>query len=114
MGWKSDGARELVLYADNDQGIWRRQADYVDNMRKKIAKGTYKRDLGIKLWMYYVDFAAKNYTREHGSMGDKWNVIFPRADRLEAAEHYEEVARAKIRGIDRDASRKRTKTARRR
>lgn len=105
----SHEARELVLYAENDQGMYRMRKAYLENVRRKMKRGTYQVDLGIKLWTYYATLAAKNYAREHGSMSSSWSRMFPTSARREAAERFEKDARAEIReeGGARDASRSR-------
>jgi hypothetical protein len=105
----SDAARELVLWAENDSGMYRMRKPYLENMRKKMRKGTYSVDLGIKLWTYYATLAAKNYAREFGSMSQPWSKMFSTKDRREAAEQFEKDARRELRdeGVGRDASRSR-------
>lgn len=105
MSWEHEEAHELVLYADNDARLWAMQEPYVENMRKRIKAGTYNLEKGIKLWMYYVERAAKSYVREHGSMSDKWNRMFPMTSRREAAEHYARKVWGEIRRGERDPSR---------
>jgi len=93
-GWRSDEAHELVLFADNDANLYRQKDAFLANMHRKMKRGTYDPAQGKKLWMYFVDRAAKAYVKEFG--GGAWNVIFPRSARLEAAEHYEKEERGMI------------------
>lgn len=57
----------LVLYAENDEYLWNyRRGAFVENLRKKLAKGKYDRNAAVKLWTYYADDVAKHYAREFG------------------------------------------------
>lgn len=65
-----DAARELDLYIDNDSrfspmggGIGRA---VLNNLKRKMAKGTYNHAFAPKAWQYVVDAAANTYVREHG------------------------------------------------
>jgi hypothetical protein len=82
----SYGSHELVLYADNDSSLYRQKEAFLANMHRKMKRGTYDHAKGRKLWMYYVDRAAKQYAKEFGGT---WNKDFPRSDREEAAREYE-------------------------
>ncbi len=41
----------------------------IENLAKRVIKGEYSPDLAPKLWRYYADNAAREYTREHGTGG---------------------------------------------
>lgn len=88
---------ELELYADNDRALYDARAPYLENMARRMKKGTYKPALGVKLWGYYVERAAKAYAKEFASAKD-WARLFPPATRREVAKHYEEEARRELRG----------------
>jgi len=60
-------ARELDLYAENTWELYNQKKSILANVRRRVAKGTYDPALAPKLWMYWVDAAAKRYTREFGS-----------------------------------------------
>lgn len=75
-------AEELILYADNDSHLYRQKDAFLSNMYRKMKSGRYNPELGRKLWMYYVDRAAKQYAKEFGGT---WNKLFPRSERLKAA-----------------------------
>lgn len=92
-GWVSHGARELVLYTDNDPALYRAKDAFLKNMHTKMRKGAYDPVRGVKLWEHYVERAARSYAREYGGV---WNKIFPKTDRLEAARHFEAHERGKI------------------
>ena len=70
-------ARELFVYADNHSEIYE---DYImpaiDNLNKKVKKGTYDKEKAIEMFWYAADEAAKRYKEEFGyrfSVNDRWN-----------------------------------------
>lgn len=75
-------ARELELFADNTYSVHRRKMEFYKNLATKKARGTYDREKSLKLWEYYAKEAAQAYVKEHGSSGDKWNVMFNKESRL--------------------------------
>lgn len=81
-----DAARELELYAMNDADLYRQQyVPIVQNLMRKRAKGTFDFEKSVKLWMYFVDNAARKYVREFGSPGQKIDSMFNRNTRLAVA-----------------------------
>ena len=61
----ADDVRELVLFIENDAGLYRQQyMPIVENLRKKKAKGKYDHELAVKLVCYLTDAGAKKYGRE--------------------------------------------------
>ena len=90
-----DAARELELYAENDHKLYQQRAPFLENMRKKMAKGKYDPAKGVKLWEYYVERAARQYTKEFGSGR---SPIFSPATRRIVAKRFEEEARRELRG----------------
>lgn len=96
MSTESD---ELVLYADNDEPLYRQSyMPIIENLKKKVAKGKYDPVLATKLWMYHADRAAKKYAKEFATPGE-WNRIFSVKDRKEAAAHWEQYARREYLGM---------------
>ena len=84
-----DAAREISLYADNDNDLYRQQKrPILINLSKKYKKGTYKVELAAKLWRYYIESAMKKYAKEYGSRGDKWYDILSVSDRNLLAMEY--------------------------
>lgn len=80
---------ELVLYIENDGDLYRqRTSPIIANMKRKFKKGTYDAELAVKAYMYLVDDGAKKYAKEFGD-GVKWNIMFPKAERMEAAKQLE-------------------------
>lgn len=82
--------RELELYADNDGDLYRQQRQPIEkNLAKKMAKGVYDRSKAEKLWMYFVDNAAKKYVKEFGDeRGLPWHKMFSMSDRREVARSF--------------------------
>jgi hypothetical protein len=61
-------AHDLHLTIANDGQLYTQQyMPIVENLRKKLAKGTYDRTKAVKLVMYLVDNGAKKYTRQFGT-----------------------------------------------
>lgn len=75
-------ARELQLYADNTSALYGQKQSIEKNLSIKMYKGTYSSALAPKLWMYWLEAAAKRYVKEFG--GDV-RTLFPKATREQAA-----------------------------
>jgi len=92
----SDAARELELFAENDSDLYQRSAvPIMKNLSKKFKKGTYNPELGVKLWKYHADRAAKAYSKQH-STGDDWKTMFTPKDRMEIAKSMEDSWRSEM------------------
>jgi hypothetical protein len=92
----SDAARELELFAENDDDLYQRSAvPIMKNLSKKFKKGTYDPELGVKLWKYHADRAAKAYSEQH-STGDDWKTMFTPRDRMEMAKSMEDSWRSEM------------------
>jgi hypothetical protein len=90
----ASAARELQLYIENDGELYRQRGPFLENMRRKMRKGTYDPAKGAKLWTYYVERGARKYVRDlGGSM-----ATFGPATRLAVARELERDARAELRG----------------
>jgi hypothetical protein len=84
-----EAAREISLYADNDNDLYRQQKrPILINLSKKYKKGNYKIELAAKLWRHYIESAMKKYTKEFGGRGDKWYDILSVPDRNLLAMEY--------------------------
>jgi hypothetical protein len=82
------GARELLLFIENDGDLYRSKfIPIVHNLQKKIKKGTFDLEKSIKMFMYLVDLGAKHYVA--GSQ-DKWNLVFNKATRMAVAKQMAE------------------------
>ena len=78
----SDMAREIELYADNDNVLYfQKRRPILINLGKKFQKGTYDVNKAAKLWRYYIDAALQKYNKEFGSRGDKWYELMSTSDR---------------------------------
>ena len=91
----SSEATELLLYLDNDEPLYRRKKEFLKNVYTKMKRGTYSPALARKLWMYYVEEAAKKYEKEYLNPGE-WHKVFPPAVRREVAKELEERERRMI------------------
>ena len=92
----SDAARELELFAENDSDLYQRSGvPIMKNLSKKFKKGTYDPELGVKLWKYHADRAAKAYSEQH-STGDDWKTMFTPKDRMEMAKSMEDSWRSEM------------------
>ena len=78
-----DAARELELYAYNTSGIYRQYLSIRDNVARRIKAGTYDAEKAPRLWLYWIDNAARNYCREFGG---EMRTSFPKATRQYVAE----------------------------
>ena len=83
--------RELELWIDNTQSIYRQKLDIQKTLKVKVKRGKYNSSLAPKLWMYLVDRAAQSYVKEFGG---SVRQMFPKPLRLalatELAREYEE------------------------
>jgi len=78
-------SRELQLYACNFS------ASHYNTTGKTLSKfykqGVYSHDRAIAyIDRYLLIPAAKDYKLTYGSMRDKWNTLFPKIERMLAAE----------------------------
>lgn len=90
-------ARELYLHIANTGDIYENvSSPIIANLKKKHKKGIYSVDEAIKAWKRVADWGAKDYVREHGSMGDSPFRMFPVAARKAAAEMLEEHFRDEV------------------
>lgn len=79
----SDTARELELYATNEEAYFKPVAK---TLSKKHMKAEFHYDKALlAVDRYCLIPAAKQYKLEHGSMTTKWSDIFPANVRAEAA-----------------------------
>ena len=81
-----DAAKELQLYIENDQKLYRQVESIVKNIQRKMKSGKYDHKKAPKLWMYVVDAGAKQYHKEHGTPGDKWTKMFDKQTRQAVTE----------------------------
>lgn len=77
-------ARELELYADNESSLYPQKQAIQKNLVLKKVKGTYESSKAAKLWMYWVEAAAKRYAKENFVAG-AWHTMFPKSTREQVA-----------------------------
>jgi len=87
-------SEELFLYAVNTSELYHGIVQsIIQNLKKKVRKGMYDKELAIQAWRYAADAAAKMYDKEFGS-GRGSLTMFSKADRTECAkkmrDYYEE------------------------
>lgn len=87
--------RDLVLYADNTEALYKARKPFEVNAMRRIVKGTYDAEKAVKLWGYYADRAAHAYTAEFGAADCQ---IFTKADRMQAAREFSAAFEAMVRG----------------
>ena len=83
----SDAVNELDLFIMNDEDLYRRRfMPIITNIKRKIKRGVYDHEKVIKLWMYLVDDAAREYVKEFGTPDQDVKDMFPKETRLKVAE----------------------------
>jgi hypothetical protein len=82
-----DGAAdELKLYIDNTRNLYDSlSGEFSQNLYRKMKKGVYDKNLAVKLMMYLVDRAAKQYTSEFDAAGARMQDTFPKQSREKVA-----------------------------
>ena len=57
--YNSTNVDELVIYITGDSDAYKRRAvPIIQNLRKKVAKGVFKKELSVKSWKPLVDEMA--------------------------------------------------------
>lgn len=80
-------ARELELYLMNDEPTYRRFFLPVENnLKRKLAEGTFDRDRAVQGFMHTATGAAKNYHHAFGTATSLWHHTFTPLCRREVAE----------------------------
>ena len=83
----SDAVNELDLYLMNNEELYRRRfMPIIENIKRKIRRGIYDHEKVIKLWMYLVDDAAREYVKEFGTTDQDVKDMFPKETRLKVAQ----------------------------
>ena len=59
--------RELSLYIPNNEPLYKQAQSIIENLAKKIVKGTYDETLALKAWQNLADRGAAQYDKEFGS-----------------------------------------------
>lgn len=58
-------ARELFLFIQNDQQLYRQEQAIDANLRRKLKRGVFRKDLAVKLFMYLADAGARKYIKDY-------------------------------------------------
>ena len=83
----SDAINELDLFIMNDEDLYRRRfMPIITNIKRKMKRGIYDNEKVIKLWMYLVDDAAREYVKEFGTPDEDVKDMFPKETRLQVAQ----------------------------
>ena len=83
----SDAVNELDSYIMNNEELYRRRfMPIIENIRRKMRRGIYDHTKVIKMWMYLVDDAAREYVKEYGSADQDVKDMFPKETRLKVAQ----------------------------
>ena len=78
--------KELKLYIDNDQDMYRqRYIPLLKNLSRKKKQGKYRKGLASKAFMYLIDDGAKRYVKSYGGNA---RDVFPTRERKELAKEY--------------------------
>ena len=84
----SDAVNELDSYIMNNEELYRRRfMPIITNIRRKMKRGVYDHEKVIKLWMYLVDDAAREYVTQFGSQDRDVADMFPKETRLKVAQN---------------------------
>lgn len=82
----SHEAVELQLYITNDRDLYFTHVTPVlNNLAKHLKRGAFNRDLAERSFLRIATAGAKYYAREHGSMTDRFDRLFPMLARRECA-----------------------------
>ena len=83
----SDAVNELDLFIMNDEDLYRRRfMPIITNIKRKMKRGIYDHEKVIKLWMYLVDDAAREYVNQFGSQDQDVKDVFPKETRIKVAQ----------------------------
>jgi hypothetical protein len=81
----TEAARDLALYAANNERAWRAVEHVLRNYERKRARGTYCPRLARKGMLHSVDMAAREYDAANRAIGRGGRTFTP-ADRAGAAD----------------------------
>ena len=83
----SDAVNELDLYLMNNEELYRRRfMPIIENIKRKMRRGIYDHEKVIKLCMYLVHDAAREYIKEFGTPDQDVKDMFPKETRLKVAQ----------------------------
>jgi DNA-nicking Smr family endonuclease len=81
-------AEELELFAENTGELYPQKQAILANIKRKLKRGKYDPAKAPKLWMYWVDNAAKRYQKEFGSESPIFNKPTREAVAQDLAKRY--------------------------
>lgn len=83
-------AHELILFADNEVKLYPQKLAIIRNINRRLKKGTYDPAKAPKLWKYWFDAAAQEYTRQFDTPSAKNGSYgcFNAATRMACAQWY--------------------------
>ncbi len=85
-GVDEDAVKELELYFDNDRQLYdSKWNDYYKNLVVKKAQGKYDSKSAEKLFMYFIEKAARKYAKEFSSNEKEWSTVFSKPTREQIA-----------------------------
>lgn len=80
-----DAAHELTLYIENDSKMYKDIIkNAIENLAKKMAKGTFDKEKSEKLWKRVADEGAKKYLKEFGRREDYYSTFSAETRRMTA------------------------------
>ena len=83
----ADAVNELDSFIMNNEDLYRRRfMPIITTIKRKIKRGVYDHEKVIKLWMYLVDDAARQYVQEFGTPDQDVKDMFPKETRLQVAQ----------------------------
>lgn len=92
--------RELELYAESEEPLYRMHQAISKNLMGKLARGQYSRQKAHKAFKHYADLAAQKYTREFGGSGRSSYGVFSTKEREALAKREERQFFARVRARD--------------
>lgn len=91
-GKLSDDARELILFSENEEPIYRQEQSIYKNLDRKKARGIFDIKKAAKLFRYEADAAAKLYSKGFD------RPVFSTSARQEAADFMAKAYESAYRG----------------
>lgn len=70
MAIDKNQAKELELFYENDEQLYRQSQAFVENYNRKKKRGVYKKELAIKgIKNNFIPAVIRKYNKEHGNIG---------------------------------------------
>jgi ribosomal protein L35 len=87
--------RELEIFAESEGTLYNQKKSIIKNLQLKMARGQYDPAKAARLWEYWLENAAKLYTRQIAG-GGSWSDMFSASTRRWAAKRIEAHERGRI------------------